>query len=537
MITSQPEFKSQLSNGILSKKVLEEVISQGINEFCLCPGGRNAPLLYPLVNSSQASIYYWPEERSAAFFALGRIKATGRPAAVVTTSGSAAAEVLPAVMEAYYTGLPLVIITADRPRRFRGTGAPQSVEQVGLYHCYAHEMHDLAEEDEFNLNSWERKGPLHLNICFEEPKDEECRNVFLAHCSVSFTPLLISFSPDRRYLDFLGKSRFPFVIVGSLHPSQHESAVQYLLHLGAPVYVEGISGLREDRRLDHLRITWMESIWQDSALHGYPIDGIIRLGGIPTIRMWRDIEHKGGKLPVCSISDLPFSGLSCADVITVHLTSFFEWAKTIPSQQNYLFSRWRAADHSAQCALQDLFHEEPQAEQSLIRSLTKKIPFGSKIYLGNSLPIREWDLAAIYESKGFQMSCSRGVNGIDGQISTFLGYSTVEQDNWAILGDLTVIYDLAGPWITSQVGDISTNVVAINNGGAGIFKRMFSHPAFLNTHSLSFEPFAEFWKWSYERWESIPDSISSINGGRLIELIPNAESTERFSKKLKAIEK
>src|ERR1700722_12018383 len=150
-MTSSMQMENLLSapaNTHLAKQVLEEIISQGVYEFCLCPGARNAPLIYPLVQSSQVRIYYWPEERSAAFFALGRIKATGRPVAVVTTSGTAAAEILPAAMEAYYTGLPLVLLTADRPRRFRGTGAPQAAEQVGLFSCYAHEMQDLAEEDE-----------------------------------------------------------------------------------------------------------------------------------------------------------------------------------------------------------------------------------------------------------------------------------------------------------------------------------------------------------------------------------------------------
>lgn len=538
MITTQPSLQiSQSGNAKLSKKILEEVISQGVYEFCLCPGARNAPLIYPLANSSQVKIYHWPEERSAAFFALGRMKATGRPVAVVTTSGTAAAEILPAAMEAHYTGLPLVIITADRPRRFRGTGAPQSAEQVGLYHCYAHEMHDLAEEDVCALDSWKKQGPLHLNICFEEPKDEDCQNIFLDPCSCAFCPSPLSFSPDKRYLDFLGKSRFPLVVVGSLHPSQHESAVRFLLRLGAPVYAEGISGIREDPRLDHLKVTWMENCWEFSERHGYPIDGILRVGGIPTIRLWRDIEHKAGQLPVCSISDIPFSGLSCADVIVAHLNSFFDWGSAQKPLRTYSFSDWKAADISAQSALQNLFLEEPQAEQSLIHALTNRIPAGSKVYLGNSLPIREWDLAASYDPRGFQMSCSRGVNGIDGQISTFLGYSSVEQENWALLGDLTILYDLAAPWITPQLEARAINVVAINNGGAGIFKRMFSHPAFLNTHTLSFEPFAEFWKWKYERWESVPASISPCQGPRLIEIIPDPGSTERFLKKLKQIPK
>lgn len=536
MITPQQIQQSTLNgNGRLSKQVLEELLSQGIREFCLCPGARNAPLIYPLAQSSQASIYYWPEERSAAFYALGRIKATGRPVAVVTTSGTAAGEILPAAMEAYYTGLPLVLVTADRPRRFRGTGAPQSAEQVGLYHCYAHHAYDIAENEECSLKAWKRKGPLHLNLCFEEPNDRDCQAINLDHCREIPQKQSEDFSPDQGYLDFLQKSKFPLVVVGALDPSQQEGAAQYLLHLGAPVYAEGISGIREDPRLEPLMVTRMEKILQFSEQHGYPIDGILRIGGVPTIRLWRDIEHKGGQLPVCSISDLPFSGLSCAGVIAVPLNPFFSWAQTIPKFHHYSMARWKEADRLAQLALRNLFHEEPLAEQSLIHALSKAIPCNSKLYLGNSLPIREWDLAAVYQPRGYQMGCSRGVNGIDGQLSTFLGFSSAEQDNWAILGDLTALYDLAGPWISSQQPAISSNVVIINNGGSGIFKRMFSHPAFLNTHQLSFDSIAAFWKWRYEKWTSVPDTFSPSHGGRIIELIPDLDATERFLKKLKDI--
>lgn len=529
MITTQQTH--QIGNSLLAKKVLEKVISQGISEFCLCAGSRNAPLVYPLIQCPEVKVYNWPEERSAAFFALGRIKATGHPAAIVTTSGTAAAEVLPAAIEAHYTGLPLVIITADRPRRFRGTGAPQSVEQVGLYTCYAHAMLDIAECEEISLTSWDRRGPLHLNICFEEPNDHDSRTTYLEPSFCPYSAPSPAFSPDPRYEEFIKKTRYPLVVVGSLHPSQKESAIQYLLQLGAPVYAEGISGIREDRRLEDLRITWMDNIWVDSARFGYPIDGILRIGGVPTIRLWRDIEHN--KVPVCSISDVPFSGLSCADVIVTHLNAFF--ARGASRESHYTFAAWKEFDRTAQKRLQELFLEEPSAEQSLVNALTKKIPARSKVYLGNSLPIREWDLAATYHESYFQMSCSRGANGIDGQISTFLGFATPEQDNWALLGDLTVLYDLAAPWITEQLPFQSLNIALINNGGGCIFKRMYSHPAFYNSHSLSFKPFADFWNWNYEKWDAIPSSISYSQRARLIEIIPSMESTERFHKKLKAI--
>ncbi|HKR62395.1 MAG TPA: thiamine pyrophosphate-binding protein, partial [Thermoanaerobaculia bacterium] len=129
-----------------ASRLIAEVRAAGVEEFCVCAGSRNAPLLAVLAGSPLVSFV---DERSAAFFAIGRMKLHGRPVAVVTTSGTAAAELLPATIEAYYAGLPLVLITADRPARFRGTGAPQSIEQVGLFGVYT-----------------EQGAPRHFNVEF-----------------------------------------------------------------------------------------------------------------------------------------------------------------------------------------------------------------------------------------------------------------------------------------------------------------------------------------------------------------------------------
>ena len=499
----------------LAIEALQALIKKGVYEFCLCPSKHNAPLVYPLAKALQQQIYYWPEERSAAYFALGRIKASGRPVAVVTTSGTAVGELLPAAMEAFYTGLPLVLLTADRPRRFRGTGAPQSAEQVGLFSHYVEMMLDLAEGEACCLDQWKCQGPLHLNVCFEEPQDSICQKIQLEDCQVpiSFTPPVIPFYPDESYREFLHTVRFPLVVVSALPADQREAAIRYLLHLQAPVYAEGISGIREDPRLKPLVITRSEQILNMAARYQYPIDGILRLGGVPTVRLWRDLEDREGQLQVYSVNEQPFSGLSWGGIQHTSFSSFFAWAQTLPAAHHYPFTNWQEADQKAQQALLALFHEEPLAESSLIHALSRKIPKGSKIYLGNSLPIREWDLAAAREPHGFQLSASRGLNGIDGQIATFLGYVSKEQDNWAILGDLTVLYDLAGFWIMPQLSALSANIVVVNNGGAGIFTRMFSHPAFYNVHELSFEPLARFWGWRYERWNSIPDSLLSSGGG------------------------
>jgi 2-succinyl-5-enolpyruvyl-6-hydroxy-3-cyclohexene-1-carboxylate synthase len=152
-----------MGNLELARRLIDDVRAAGATEFCVCAGSRNSPLLVILSREdgqgSSLRLFSFVDERSAAFFALGRAKLHGNPVAVVTTSGTAVAEMLPAAIEAYYSGIPLILISADRPARFRGTGAPQSIEQLGLFGVYA----------ETSLEGWTRKKPLHLNIEFDEP--------------------------------------------------------------------------------------------------------------------------------------------------------------------------------------------------------------------------------------------------------------------------------------------------------------------------------------------------------------------------------
>ncbi|HEY6842806.1 MAG TPA: thiamine pyrophosphate-binding protein [Thermoanaerobaculia bacterium] len=167
-----------MSNLSAARAVLERVRGAGVVDFCVCGGSRNAPLVaamadgrWPLAESQAtangqrptANVFTFVDERSAAFFALGRIKRDDRPVAVITTSGTAVAELLPAAVEAYYSGAPLVLITADRPARFRGTAAPQSIEQIGIFGPYA----------QTDVDRWNKRTPLHINIEFDEPLIDE----------------------------------------------------------------------------------------------------------------------------------------------------------------------------------------------------------------------------------------------------------------------------------------------------------------------------------------------------------------------------
>ena len=158
-----------MTNTDLSRMVYSVLKQAGTEHLVVCAGARNAPLVLNLENLPGFKIFQFFEERSAAFFALGLMRASGKPVAVLTTSGTAAAELLPAVIEAHYQGLPLILVTADRPKAYRGTGSPQTIQQPGLYSTYVENVYDLDVHSGNCTFKWSLKKPLHLNVAFDEP--------------------------------------------------------------------------------------------------------------------------------------------------------------------------------------------------------------------------------------------------------------------------------------------------------------------------------------------------------------------------------
>jgi 2-succinyl-5-enolpyruvyl-6-hydroxy-3-cyclohexene-1-carboxylate synthase len=529
-IQSPPEISA---NEKFVMQVLQEVINSGVTEFCICSGSRNTPIVMALSKEPSFKQYFWFEERSAAFFALGRSKLTQRPVAVITTSGTAAGELLPATMEAYYTGIPLLLITADRPRSYRGTGAPQTAEQVGLFGIYAQFSQDVEATERCDLSSWNKDGPAHLNICLDEPLNLPFEHV--ESLNRNHDPVI-----QRKALGnpellnaFLHTVKHPLVVVSAIKPEAREAVAKFIIQLNAPVYLEGVSGLREDARLQHLRIHRTEKIWPHPEQAGYPLDGILRIGGVPTFRLWRDLSDKK-QVQVCSINDVPFSGLCGAPIIHADIAHFMEEYTPPHRLSSSLYEKWMIADRLYYQKLEALYKEEPQAEQTLFYELSRQIPMGSHIYLGNSLPIREWDLFATSENRHFTVTASRGLSGIDGQISTFLGMSSPTVSNWAILGDLTTLYDLAGPWILHQLPHHPIKLVVVNNGGGKIFSRMYPLESIQNRHDFNFRPIADMWRLHYEKVTRFPATFSE-DKNLLIEVVPDDAATDRFWKKFNTL--
>lgn len=510
-------------NQLIIKHVLQNLCDCGIEEIVICPGGRNAPFVSALDQTSFFKVWYWSEERSAAFFAIGRIKATNKPVAIITTSGSAVAELFPAVMESFYSNLPLLCLTADRPKEMRGTGAPQTVNQYNIFGVYTPFFKDV-EEEEFTLQDWDLAKPAHLNICLTEPLE------------LDFEPFKINIAkveePKKKYFysleieKFFERNSYPFVIVSHIPFSAIHSVCQFLKNLKAPLYLEASSQLREHPDLQQFRIHFSENLLEEALANQYPIDSILRIGGVPTLKFWRVLNKLKGKFDLLSIDVKEFPGITWGNHIQYALDRLHE----IQISTFFDFTNWRKRNLENVNFLYQLMKEEPLAEPSLIHSLSKKIAEQSIVYLGNSLPIREWDGFASSLYKNSTYYSSRGVNGIDGQLSTFLGITNPLKNNWGIFGDLTVLYDMAAPWIIKQLPETIFSLAIINNGGGKIFERMHASKSMLNSHDYQFDQFAKMWNLSYEKCNCLPNTLA-CGKPQVLEIIPDNDSTTIFWKK------
>lgn len=482
---------------------LTACLEKGVSEFVVCAGARNGPLVEILEKQSHIKSFNFFEERSAAFFALGRIRVTGKPVAVVTTSGTAVAETLSAVIEASYQGLPLLILSADRPRRYRGSGSPQTINQLGLFCSHVAGTWDFeSEKENKDWEQWNLAQPFHFNVCFEEPPAQ--LNVptewsrLLNPAEVFQLPQVQMSSQKLAEAELPEKLDSPLVIVGPLEPENRDWAKTFLKETGLPAITETLSGLSQLGKNLPVEKCFREKIFKS----------VLRIGGVPTLRFWRDLENDFSTVPVVNVvsAKAPWSGLARSSTTFFRFQILNELAKIIlpPSGVESI----------------ELPIFESASEIGLIQSLASKIQ-NKKIYLGNSLSIRNFDFVST-GLKFLDAYGNRGVNGIDGQISTYLGWTASEtEESWCVVGDLTAMYDLSSLWVTPQLSMAPRRLVVVNNGGGMIFKKFSQSPRFLNRHEIGFSDWAKMWGWSYERWSQIPEDLSKLPMSVVIELVPN----------------
>jgi len=495
----------------LIQQTLSTLAHFGVREVCLSAGARNAPLVAALLASKGLKVWNFFEERSAAFFAVGRMLSDRNPVAVVTTSGTAAAELLPATIEAYYQSLPLFLLTADRPKSYRGSGAPQAIEQFQLFGIYAQPLGDWdATDDPLEMYETRDDRPRHLNVCLDEPLETNVAGVDFSAAQVPRT--LGEGGPHSLECDL--------VLASGMHPAEAKAAAPLLAQLGAPIVPEATSNLHGFRDLQPLLVPGGERALQ-SARPAH----VLRLGAVPSWRWWRDLEDQP-EVCVTNITRTGFSGLARQkNVVTL------PWESLANSQISL------AEPSCGILRFEPSFEKLERSEPGWMRKLIAAIPAGSRVFLGNSLPIREANLALQTTKPGVEFFANRGANGIDGLISTFLGTGARHRGEcWLILGDLSALYDLAAPWVIAQMDHLRLRIVVINNGGGKIFSRVGSLRALPeaargvieNRHTLSFEPWAQLWGMEYLQTDDALDLEDLLPMPVVIEIRPDALQTETF---------
>jgi 2-succinyl-5-enolpyruvyl-6-hydroxy-3-cyclohexene-1-carboxylate synthase len=505
-------------------EVVDSCLKAGVTEFVVCAGARNAGLLEALARAEAAGVvrvWHHGEERSAGFFGLGRTMETARPCAVITTSGTAAAELLPAVIESHYQCRPLVAITADRPARFRDSGAPQAIRQPGLFADYAVSG---------GFAGWDGRQPLHLNVELEEGLE------FGDETFAGAAPG--EFKPARERLDVAALARWlrsewfrgMVVMVGGLEPDEREEVFHFCQALGAPVLAEATSGLRE--ALWHLALPD-----GDRWLRAQPPGKVLRLGEVPSGRFWRDLEDLAD-VSVWSVCRNGLPGLARPSAVVrgplERVLPALGDIERVGDVLDYLPQRSRRAER-----ITELLEAYPDSEPGLVRALSQFAALGGGVFLGNSLPIREWNLFAQWRQPVPSIRANRGANGIDGQLSTWLGWSAEVSESWAVVGDLTALYDVAAGGLLGQVECRGRVMAVINNGGGRIFDRLprlgtMSPRAvewLRNAHHADFAGLAALWQMKHLQVRTADDldQLSSDEPAPvLLEVLPDPVQTRQF---------
>ncbi len=492
--------------------VLAETLRQlGLQTAIICPGSRSAPLTVAFAQHLNIEAIPILDERSAAFFALGIARRTGVPVVLICTSGTAGAHFYPAVIEAFESHVPLLILTADRPPELRHCHAGQAISQMNMYGAYTHWYKELAlpEADlsmlaylrQTAVQAWGRShspipGPVHLNIPFREPLApilDPTLNPIAKHFneaqffqmvqpravtaySTQFTlPLQTWMDCDRG-----------LIIAGPAMPRDAiaycQAIAQFSQTLGWPVLAEGLSPLRNHADLNPFLISTYDIALRnrDLATQLQPRQ-IIRLGELPTsktLRQWL----QGLSIPqwIIEPSDQNVDPLHSH---SVHIRASVEAVaeclrdqsdRSAPGDRpgqftNKYLKDWLLIETKIRVDLdRTLKSTQALRESKVAWLLSQTLPIGTPLFIANSMPVRDVELFWQPGTRKIQPYFNRGANGIDGTLSSALGMAHRDQRSVLLTGDLSLLHDTNGFLIQTQWQG-SLTIVLINNAGGGIF--------------------------------------------------------------------
>ena len=480
-------------NECLSYWLIEELVAQGITQFCISPGSRSTPLTVAAARHPQAITQIFLDERAAAYFALGWARATDQAAVLICTSGTAGANYYPAIIEASVEHLPLLAITADRPPELQQTGANQTVDQNRLFGSHTRWFYDPGCPDqtlqESTFKSWAAQavlrsaypdpGPVHLNIPFREPfladKEPSLPKEALPNFQLGIPHQKLAME-DLQVLRQILKADRGLVTLGELPIRAQSSVGNFLKKLNWPVFADTTSGFRFGnltQRIDLADQLLLQDHWRKAEPEVW-----IHLGNQFVSKRWLQWWQ------------------DCNSTRKIVITNHPE--RQIPSQRSHwrLQMDWEALDEILSSTEANLSRTqwleqwklgsqalEEQAAQwwdkterfgevSIVRELVRQIPTEHALFVGNSLPIREVDMLSANRNIPLRVAANRGASGIDGQIATACGWAMGHrQPTTILLGDLSAMHDLNSLLLIRE-SQVPMTLIILNNDGGGIFSML-----------------------------------------------------------------
>lgn len=476
---------SATAPGVFLGSFVDELLRLGVDDVVISPGSRSTPLAM-VFHKSDFNVVIDIDERGAAFFALGLAKAKGRPVCLLCTSGTAAANYYPAICEAAAARVPLIVLTADRPHEMRGLGATQTTDQLKLFGdmtVFFHEMplpEDSAEKigfarqiarETFIRSLGSPNGPSHLNFPFAEPLVPDLSDPELfttgrrADLPVTARPgVALSREHIDRINGMLDGKRGVIVCGEGAYP---EEIIGLSERTGFPILADPLSNLRQ---LDH-----------PAVIDNY--DNIFRRTDAPAV----DVVLRFGQYPVSKSTFTTLKRLSPVTIVVDeaesrdfnHQTDLFVWAR--PADFISASSEIRNGIGASYAEEWQRLNEEERAriaqaaapgtlcDGSFVTSLIDEIPAGSLLFAANSMAIRYVDTFYLKRDKALHVMCNRGLNGIDGTLSSALGAAQQFPSATLLTGDLAFLHDINALHLAAEVRADLT-VVLLNNGGGGIFE-------------------------------------------------------------------
>lgn len=467
-------------NTSLARTLVDEWVRGGVREAVLAPGSRSSPLALALAADDRIRLSVFLDERSAAFFALGAAKASGRPAVVACTSGTAAANFHPAVLEAWHANVPLVVCTADRPPELRDTGAGQTVDQLKLYGGALRWFVEVGvPEDVEGAGRYWRSiaaracvvaggppaGPVHLNLPFREPLVPTGVPLIDAPGREGGAPwTLDADAPEPpTELEVPGNSR-GIVTAGWNAGVSPETVARYCAATGWPLLADAVSGLRAGVAAISTYDPLLRSPELAEALQP---DVVLQLGAPLTNKAARAVVARARHH---ILVDPQAAWLDPDRTARVRLRT--PPAELLAGPVDDAWSKeWATAESTARRAIDDLLDgwDEP-FEGRVLRDVARCLPDGSTVVVGSSMPVRDAE-SFVAPRDGLRWLCNRGANGIDGFVSTVLGAARVAaagQPVVGLMGDLTLLHDAGGLLHANERG-LDAVLVVLDNDGGGIF--------------------------------------------------------------------